>query len=128
MHAAKIVRMTSRLRALILLAALLWQSLGALEGFNISLRAAEFEHVTLHVQDASHLQHHHPADQLLHMDADETNLQHFHADVGSGGMGLLASAWPNPLDSNALRLPDTPASLWLSPTLEGPLRPPRYIA
>lgn len=117
--------MTQRLRALILLAALLWQSLGMLGTFSVNQRAGEFEHLTIHVQEADH---HHHADHSLHMDVDESNMQHFHADAGSGGNGLLASTSTNLFDLSAMRLPDAPASLWLSPTLEGPLRPPQHIA
>ncbi len=117
--------MTHRLRALLLLAALLWQSLGMLGAFSVSQRAGELAHLTVHAQEADH---HHHADHSLHMDVDEGAAQHFHADTGSGGHVVLASALPHPLDIRAMNLPDFSASLWLSPTLEGPLRPPQHIA
>lgn len=123
--ALKIAAMTHRLRALILLAALLWQSLGMLGAFSVSQRAGELEHLTVHAQEADH---HHHADHTLHMDVDESATQHFHADTGTGGSSLLASALPHLLDTRSLNLPDFSATLWLSPTLEGPLRPPQHIA
>ena len=112
-------------RALILLTVLLWQSLAMLGTFSIRQRAGEMEHLTVHVQDQDH---HHHADHTLHMDVEEGSAQHFHADAGSGGKGLLGTAWPKPLGAASMGVAQSPPALWLSPTLEGPLRPPQHRA
>ena len=121
----KIYRMTHSLRALLLLTVLLWQSLAMLGTFSIRQRAGEMEHLTVHVQDADH---HHHADHTLHMDVEEGTAQHFHADAGTGGSGLLSAAWSNFFEVRSMGVAESPAALWLSPTLEGPLRPPQRSA
>ncbi len=123
--ALKIGFMPHRLRALVLLAALLWQSLGMLGAFSVSQRAGELKHLAVHAQEVVH---HHYANHTLHIDMDESATQHFHADTGTGWNSLLASALPNLFDASSANLPDFSATLWLSPSLERPLRPSQHIA
>ena len=115
----------SRLRAFILLVAMIWQTVGMLGSYSVSQRAFEFEHLNAHVQDADH---HHHADHSLHMDVDEASTQHFHGDGGSSGNGLTTASRSHLFDSKTAQIPDIPLSLWQSPTLKGPLRPPQNIA
>ncbi len=117
--------MSVRLHALVLLLAILWQSLGMLGSFSVSQRAGEFEHLTVHVQDTDH---HHHADHSLHMDLDDNGVQHFHADAGSSGNAMPSSTWLHGVDRRTAGLPEDTPSWWLSPTLEGPLRPPQDLS
>ena len=113
--------MTGRLRALLLLIVLLWQSVAVFGSVTVAQRVGELTHLTVHAQEADH---HHHADKALHMEEDEGAGKHLHADSGSQPAGLLSSH----LISLGYIRPISPAekshSLWLSPTLEGPLRPP----
>ena len=52
--------MSRRLCSLLLLIALLWQSVGMLSPFTVAQRAQQMGHVVVHVQDVDH---HHHADQ-----------------------------------------------------------------
>lgn len=121
---AKIMGMSARLRALLLLIVLLWQSVAVLGSVTVAQRASEMTHLTVHAQDDDH---HHHADHALHMETDPSDEgagKHLHADSGSHPAGLLNA----PLTSLAYCRAVSPAeqshALWLSPTLEGPLRPP----
>ena len=115
--------MSVRIRALLLLFVLVWQSVAMLGSVTVAQRAGEMTHLTVHAQDADH---HHHADHALHMEdqGDEGAGKHLHADSGSYPAGLLSAC----LNSLAYSLAVSPAepshALWLSPTLEGPLRPP----
>ena len=117
--------MTRRLRAITLFAVLVWQTLAMLGSFSISQRAGELEHLTVHVEEANH---HHHADQTLHIDVEENSAQHFHADSGTSGNALLAATSPSLLDTLTLSLPQSPADLWRSTSLDGLLRPPQHIS
>lgn len=108
-------------RALILLAVFLWQSLAVLGSTNLAQRAGELEHLIAHCQDAGH---HHHADQSLHMDDDDGPLQHLHADTNGNTTGLLTSLQLAVAGVRSMSPPEANHTVWLSPTLEGPLRPP----
>jgi hypothetical protein len=116
--------MTFRLRALILFAVLVWQSLAMLSSFSISQRAYELDHLTVHVEEANH---HHHEDQSLHIDVEENSAQHFHADSGSSSNALLMAALPGLADKASMSLPLSPTDPWLSASLDGLLRPPQQI-
>ena len=116
--------MSRSFRALILLAVLLWQSMAMSGSVTVALRASELEHMAVHCQDA---QHHHHADQALHMDDDDVAGQHLHADAGTNTAGLLTTMLPAMARIRSMSLPETTHAIWLSPTLEGPLRPPMQI-
>ncbi len=114
--------MSSRFHALILLAALVWQSMAMFGSITVAQRASELEHMAVHCQDA----HHHHADQALHMDDDSAG-QHLHADAGTQTAGLLTTVIPALARIRSMSPPETTHAIWLSPTLEGPLRPPMQI-
>jgi hypothetical protein len=79
----------------------------------------------VHCQDANH---HHHADQALHLDDDDAAMQHFHADSGTHTVGLLTTAQPELARFRPISPPSASHVIWRSPTLEGPLRPPMYIS
>ena len=113
--------MSRRLCSLLLLIALLWQSVGMLSPFTVAQHAQLMDHVVVHVQDVDH---HHHADQSPHMEASKSIDAHQHADEGLTPAGL----WP----SAALQVPRLPpaglaavaAQPYIPPSLEGLLRPP----
>ena len=113
------------IRAITLLTVLLWQSLLVLGSWSMSQQVGDLDHLIAHCQDANH---HHHADNALHMDDDGGPVQHLHADTGNSTAALLtpqqlACAYVgsmSPLDNIYLA--------WLSPTLEGPFRPPMQRA
>lgn len=117
--------MTTRLRAILLFAVLVWHTLAMLGSFSVNQRAGELEHLTVHMEAASH---HHHADQTLHIDVEENSVQHFHADSGSSGNALLTANLPNLLDILTLSRPHSPADAWRSTSLDGLLRPPQHIS
>lgn len=118
--------MPRNVRALFLLAVILLQSLTMLSSLGAMQLAGELEHLVFHSQDDH--KHHHHEDQALHMDDDDGPVQHFHADSGANTVGLLTSLQPGLTDVRSMSPPEAPHALWLSPTLEGPLRPPRRLA
>lgn len=113
--------MSHSFRALILLAVLLWQSVSMLGSWSVSQQVGNLEHLIVHCQDANH---HHHADNALHMDDDGGPVQHLHADSGNSSAALLTSLHPSLANVRSMSPPDTSYAIWLSPTLEGPLRPP----
>lgn len=74
----------------------------------------------VHSQDTSH---HHHADNAIHLSEDDGAVQHMHADSGAGSAALLPSMNPE-LAVQSTSPPETISTRWLSPTLEGLLRPP----
>jgi len=117
--------MSNNFRALILLTVILWQSVAMFGPVILAQRAGELEHMTVHVQNASH---HHHVDRALHMEDDASAVQHLHADAGTSATGLLtSSALPMRHDRLIVKLEATQA-IWRSASLEGPLRPPRLTA
>lgn len=117
--------MSRSLRALILLAVLLWQSMAMLGSMTVAQRAGELEHLAVHNQDVNH---HHHADHALHMDDDDGLVQHLHADSGTNATGLLTSLQPSLVHSRSMSPFEASHVIWHSPTLEGPLRPPMQNA
>lgn len=90
---------------------------------SVMQRAGELEHMVVHGQDANH---HHHEDQSLHMEVDEGAVQHLHSDAGSNPAGLIALAWPAGNRVRSMSPPQALPSVWCSPILEGPLRPPCF--
>ena len=117
--------MSRSLRAFILLAVLLWQSMAMLGQVTVAQRAGELEHLAVHSQDANH---HHHADHALHMDDEDGLVQHLHADSGTNATGLLNSLQPSLAHSRSMSPLEASHVIWRSPTLEGPLRPPMQKA
>lgn len=120
--------MITRLRVFFLVATLLWQALGMVGSVVAAQRAAELTHITVHTQS---LDHHHHDDQVWYVsdgNALECGVPHLHADAGGTPPGILVyfqlavvpTRSTSPL---AARQVD-----WLSPTLDGLLRPPKRLA
>lgn len=124
-YATKIPRHASQFSRTPLLAVLLWQSMAMLGSVTVAQRAGELEHLAVHCQDANH---HHHADQALHMDDDDVAVQHLHADSGTHTAGLFNSLLPELARIRSMSPPAASHVIWLSPTLEGPLRPPMLNA
>lgn len=125
--------MPRRIRAVLLLLAIICQALTLFSPLAVAERAVKLEHIALHSQDARH--HHHRDDaQVVHMDeADEANsaegaVQHVHADAGFNTAGLLTTGWATVATVRPLSPSKTVKSLGPSPHLEGPLRPPQRNA
>ena len=87
----------------------------------VAQRAGELAHLAVHSQDTNH---HHHADHGLHMDDDDSLVQHLHADSGTHATGLLTSLQPTPAPGWSMSPIEASQVIWHSPTLEGPLRPP----
>jgi hypothetical protein len=122
--------MSIKVRAFILAAALLWQSLGVLGSAAVAQRAGELMHITGHSQS---LEHHHHADHSLHLDAENAvpeggTAQHLHVDSGVTPAGLLVLFQLALVLTRSVSPLDTLPVVWSSPTLDGPLRPPKHPA
>lgn len=117
--------MSYRCRSLILLTVLFWQSLTLFHPSNLEQRASELEHMVVHGLSESH---HHNADEALHMDDDDGLVQHLHADSGGSPAGILTSLQSALVGVRSMSPPEMNHSIWISPTLEGPLRPPMQHA
>ena len=113
--------MFNRACAIALLAAILLQSLMGFGSMSMSHRANELNHLLVHSQDTNH---HHHVDNALHMDDEGGSVQHQHADYSSSNNAILIALYSVVADVNAMVPPETKSDLWLSATLEGPLRPP----
>lgn len=119
-HGSKIVWMSRRIRALFLWVVLMGQLVAVLGSATVTQRADEIEHLAVHFQE---INHHHHADHALHIDADGP-LQHLHADPSPSAAALLTGSQPALTDVSAMSPPEVSHVMWLSPMLEGPLRPP----
>ena len=117
--------MSSRLRAIFLLMAILWQTFSVLSPLTIAQRVIELEQTALHWQDADH---HHHDDKSLHLVDAAGVPQHVHADAGFNATGLLTTAWSPVVTARPLSPDMVVQALGPQPHLEGPLRPPRRNA
>lgn len=113
------------IRAITLLTVVLWQSLLVLGSWSMSQQVSDLDHLIAHDQDAIH---HHHADNALHMDDDGVPVQHLHADTGNSSTALLTSQRLVLADIGSMSPLDNTYLAWLSPTLEGPFRPPMQRA
>ena len=116
--------MRRRISLMLLLISLVWQGIATADCVALGA-AGRAEHDVLHWQNSSH---HHHADGATHLDDSNESIQHTHADHGLGWAFLLAGA---PAPMTVQRPPAPAASTSLAapqPFLEGPLRPPRFIA
>ena len=117
--------MPHRLRSLLLVIALLWQSIGMVTPFAVAQRADQMAHMVVHTQDVDHYHH---EDLSAHVEASGGLDSHEHADTGVTPAGLLPSA--------SLKVPSlppaSPAALilqrYIPPSLDGLLRPPTALA
>jgi hypothetical protein len=119
------VDMFRKLRSITLLTVVLWHSLALLGSWSVSQQIGDLEHLIVHYQNANH---HHHTDNTLHMDDEGGPVQHVHTDAGNSSIALLTSQPAALADVRSMSPPDTTYAAWLSPTLEGPLRPPMQPA
>jgi hypothetical protein len=117
--------MLFNIRAITLLTVLSWQSLLALGSWAMSQQMGDLDHLIAHCQDANH---HHHSDNALHMDDDGGPVQHLHADNGNSSAALLTSQRLVLADVEPVSPLDNTYDAWISPTLEGPFRPPMQRA
>lgn len=111
-----------RFCTLVLIAGFIFQAMAVESTLAVSQRSTELEHLLVHLQDTNH---HHHVDNALHMDDDGGSVQHQHTDSSSSNSAILVALSSVVADLNAMAPPDTKPTLWLSATLEGPLRPPK---
>ena len=116
--------MTQRLLAFVLLAALLLQTAVAFSLAPAAQRAGDIEHMLVHSQDADHHRH---ADSSLHME-DGGGVHHSHPDYSSSSAALMNADGPTLLDAGSSSLAEAATTLWISATVDGPLRPPTQHA
>ncbi|MEY4266926.1 MAG: hypothetical protein RIS90_1461 [Pseudomonadota bacterium] len=116
--------MTQRLLAFVLLAALLLQAAAAFGPAPVAQRAGDIEHMLVHSQDADH---HHHADSSLHIE-DGVGVQHSHPDYSSSTAALMNADCPALVDSGSSSLAEAATTLWISATVDRPLRPPTQRA
>lgn len=109
------------LKALLLIAVMLWQTLAWVTPFGVQAQGEQMAHMTVHQQDRDH---HHHDDESLHLSSDSDSAEHLHADDGFQPAGLSA-VWA---DTGFPPLPGMPPVADVkSPAtvfLEGLLRPP----
>jgi len=117
--------MTIRLRAVLLLLALVWQSLAMLAPTSMAAKAVEYQHAALHLQASDHHHHH---DGSLHLDPSDNTPLHLHADGSFNAAGLPPGAIGNVLPARDAGPGVAPAVRIPAPHLDGPLRPPRLTA
>ncbi len=120
--------MFTRLRVFVLIAALLWQSLGMVGSAVAAQRAAELTHITVHTQS---LDHHHHDDQVLYAGDDnalECGVPHMHADPGVTPLGILVCFQLAVVPTRSTSPLPVRQVDWLSHTLDGLLRPPKRLA
>jgi hypothetical protein len=107
------------------LLAIVWQTVAVFSPWTVANRAAEVEHMTLHVQEDGH---HHHDDLAFHVDEQDDGPQHLHADSGLHSFGLIADTGTVMPQAN----PPSPATqderAAAPPFIEGPMRPPRANA
>lgn len=116
--------MLLRYRAIILLMAILWQSISVLTPMAMAERAVALEHVALHGQD---IEHHHHYDKAPHTEDAGGTSNHLFADIESNSTGLLATGLHNVAVIGPLSRSLHMENFGFPPNLEGLLRPPRHI-
>lgn len=110
---------------LVLLLALLWQSLAlARAGSSISA-VADPAHAVLHWQDEAH---HHHDDGSHHVDDSAESAQHLAADHAGGSVALLPTGSDSLVIGNAAPSASRGEVPSAHPYLDGLLRPPRLSA
>ena len=111
--------------ALVLLLAMLWQSVAIARAGSAVNPVADLAHAVLHSQVDSH---HHHEDGSYHLDDSAESAQHLIADHVSVAIGLLPTvATSVPLTGTTPRA-EGGQSPGPHPFLDGPLKPPRLSA
>jgi hypothetical protein len=110
--------------AVVLILALVLQSVSAVVPSRICDHAHDWEHSALHIQNVSH--HHHDADSV-HIDDSNVSIGHLLEDLG-GFSALLAHGWTSPPGREGSFRHAHDMRLGPQPPPDGLLRPPRLIA
>jgi hypothetical protein len=109
----------------VVLFAMLWQSIALARVGSAPYPLADLEHAALHWLDENH---HHHEDGSYHLDSSPESVQHALSDHGSGSMALVAMSRTDEAPSFGASLVHavlgTPAP---NPFLDGLLRPPRIV-
>jgi hypothetical protein len=112
-----------RLTILVVLLAMLWQSVALARVSSTVNLMADLEHAALHWQDESH---HHHEDGTYHLDSSQESMQHMLSDHGGANAALLPLSPKHEISligaSKARGIHAEPAP---NPFLDGLLRPPR---
>jgi hypothetical protein len=118
--------MPLRFHTVLLLIALLWQSLGILNHGLAVQRGEQLEHWMVHAQETAH---HHHADRSLHVDEENAPVTvHQHVDGGTADAAFLITANTH-FAEPAPTAPATPDGRpYHPPHLEGLFRPPQIRA
>jgi hypothetical protein len=114
--------MNRTLRSLLLIFAIVWQSMAMLSPLSIEKIAASIDHGILHSQEATH---HHHDDASAHIEDTAEGLHHQHADSGMTTLGLLSTITLSLSLAAPQAFVAALSTTRSSPTLEGLLRPPR---
>jgi hypothetical protein len=117
--------MNRTLRSLLLIFAMVWQSMAMLSPLSIEKLAASIDHGILHTQEATH---HHHDDASAHIEDTAEGLHHQHADSGMTTLGLLSTITLSVSSAAPQAFVIALSTTRSSPTLEGLLRPPRLHA
>ena len=107
------------------LLAFLWQAMAAFGSVTVTQLAGEINHMLVHGQASNH---HHHADETLHLDEDIGVVQHLHADSGAGSSAILSSSPASPSKAKSASPPTLTPVIWRAPFLDGPMRPPMQHA
>lgn len=121
--------MPRRLRALLMLFAMLWQCMAMGGPLAQSQVAQGFEHTLLHGQATDHHHHDlHDGDASIHLQEADDALPHQHADGSFNTLGCLPSAWFSVGTFRPIAPVERANPLAPSADLEGLLRPPQRQA
>lgn len=112
-------------RALLLLLAMVWQTLACLSPWAVAAQAALVAHAALHAQADAH---HHHDDQSLHLDDSNAGTPHAHADPSLQPPGLLPGQAPAVMPLALAAPPSRAEHSGRPPLLAGLFRPPQHTA
>jgi hypothetical protein len=111
--------------AILTLAAMLLQLMVPLIPMHVNRSADELNHLIVHSQD---IKHHHHIDQSIHLDDSEKSASHFHADVENSSSALVNAEQLQLTTIECSSPAELDPALWSTPSLKGPLRPPKSFA
>lgn len=117
--------MSCKHRAFLLLLAMVWQALAWLTPVHLDHQKEAIAHMVVHAQE---LDHHHHADQTLHMEDDGSEPPHQHANQATQLPGLPPTALLATGDPMPPVLVPGAGTGHAPVVLEGLLRPPRRSA
>ena len=114
--------MSRPIRALLLMLAVVWQTVALFTPWVSSHWAAELDHMAVHTQGDGH---HHHADQTLHLDDNDAGLMHQHTDTSTHSLGLWQDTTLHFISASRSAVVSRADALGPPPHLDGLLRPPQ---